>query len=962
MSIVALEGFVPLRLTQIAVAIGFFVCLPAAVKAQGSIGGVVRDTSGGVLPGVTVEASSPALIERTRTAVTDGNGQYSIVALVPGQYILIFSLPGFSTTKREALDVTTGVTLPVNAVLSVGAVQETVTVTSASPVVDIQNTTQGIVMNRETLDLIPRTRLQQQTGALLPGVSLSGAPLGAVGGSSGRNVGNVSAHGGLPTDQFWAIDGMKVFQGAAGDRRILIVSDNSAQELTFETGAHSAEIPTGGVVMNLVPREGGNIFHGTIYADFANGSLVSDNLSSDLKVRGLTTTTKIDKIWDVNPAYGGPLLRDRLWFFATFRDWGANMYPVDTFFLSNPTERALSVNKYWAADGRLTWQASPRNKFNLYYNHQGRDTFSISSLTPPEAADSDHNNRIHILQPKWTSPLTHRILLEVGGYYYHEEQPLTFSQYSALQQWEPTPSNPAAWPTQELSTGKWIAGSAVNTTYSPSFNYSNWGHERASVSYVTGSHAVKIGFTHTHGSYTATFPPVPPVLLLLNGKPFEVLLIAKPGETLPRLNHDLGVYAQDRWTIRRLTVNAGLRFDYFNGQVDAQSAEGTIWVPARAYPVIPDVPSWKDLSPRIGLAYDLLGNGKTALKVSVNRYVQSDATNFQGLVNPMGSQTVQTPIGLSDLRTWSDLNHDGIPQLNELGPSTNLAFGTPFLSTVPATNLRQGWGVRPYQWEYAAGLEHELRPGLSLNAGYFRRSFGNLYWTNNVAVQASDYVPFSIASPLTGDQITRYNLAPAKRGQVNNIIEFAPVNSNVFDGVDVYVNGRLRHGGRITGGVSMGRSVVNNCTVSDPSSLRFCEVRPPFMAGNQYKFAAGYPLPFGVEASGSLQSNPGPVIAANYTVSSAIAGIPITQGSLSVNLVDPSAQSSYGDRSNEVDLRFARNIHLNGTRTMKPYVDVFNALNASPVVALNTTYGPSWKRPTAVLVGRMVKIGVQLDF
>jgi hypothetical protein len=933
--------------------------LPVPVSAQGAVGGTARDSSGGVLPGVTVEATSPALIERSRAVATDTSGQYLLVGLQPGTYIVTFSLPGFTTVKREALEVTTGVTLPVNVVLEVGAVQESVTVTTASPVVDIQTTTQGIGMGRQTLDLIPRTRLQQQTGALLPGVSLSGAPAGAVGGSSGRNVGNLSAHGGLPTDQFWAVDGMKVFQGAAGDRRILIVSDNTAQELVYQTGAHSAEIPNGGVVMNLVPKEGGNSFSGTVYAQYIDGQMVSSNLSDTLRARGLSTTTEIDKIWDVNPAYGGPVRRDRLWFFATFRHWGANMYPVDAFFLSNPAERALSVNKYWAADGRLTWQASRRHKFNVYYNHQGRDTFSISSLTPPEAASADRNNDIYLIQPKYTSAVTSRVLIEAGGYYYHEEQPLTFSRYSALQRWEPAPMNAAAWPTQEISTGKWIAGVAINTTYNPSHNYSDWWHQRASASYVTGSHAAKFGVTHTHGAYAATFPQVPPVLRLLSGQPFQVQLIAKPGETRPRLNHDLGVYAQDQWTIRRLTLNAGLRFDYFNGQVDPQSAEGTQWVPARSYPLIPDVPSWKDLSPRFGAAFDLRGDGKTALKVSVNRYVQADATNFQGLLNPMGSQTVQTPAGLSDTRNWTDVNQDRLPQLHELGPSTNLAFGTSFLSTVPAAELRAGWGVRPYQWEYVASVTQELHAGLSLSVGYFRRTFGNLQWTHNLALQPSDYTPFTILSPQNGEQITLYNLSAAKRGQVNNVIEFARDNASVFNGVDIYMNGRFGRGGRLTGGISMGRTVTRACTVSDLNALRFCEVKPPFMAGNQYKFMVGYPVAFGVEASGTVQSNPGPVIAANYTVTNTIAGVTLTQGSLIVNLVEPG--SLYGDRATQVDFRLAKNFHV-GTRRLRPYVDLLNMLNASPVFSLNATYGPSWQRPTAVLVGRMVQVGLQIDY
>jgi hypothetical protein len=374
--------------------------------------------------------------------------------------------------------------------------------------------------------------------------------------------------------------------------------------------------------------------------------------------------------------------------------------------------------------------------------------------------------------------------------------------------------------------------------------------------------------------------------------------------------------------------------------------------------MIPNVPDWKDISPRIGLAYDLFGNGKTAVKTSLSRYVASEAINFQNNVNPMGGGFVA---GVSDTRTWTDLNHDGIPQLDELGPSTNLAFGTGAISVHPADVVRSGWNARGHNWEYAATVQQQLLPSLSMTVGYYRRWFGNITWTDNLALQPSDFTPFNIVSPINGQPVTLYNLTPDKRGLSNNLLTVAPNDSNVFNGVDVLVNGHFGHGGVVGGGISTGRSVTSFCTVAtvDPNTQRFCNVTPPYMAANQYKVLASYGLPYGVQASGTFVSVPGPLISANYTVNSAIAGIPLTNGSLTVNLVQPG--TLYGDRSNRMDLRFGKDIRAHKTRLL-PYVDLLNLFNASPVLTLNNTYGPTWQKPTTILPGRVIKVGIQMDF
>jgi hypothetical protein len=471
-------------------------------------------------------------------------------------------------------------------------------------------------------------------------------------------------------------------------------------------------------------------------------------------------------------------------------------------------------------------------------------------------------------------------------------------------------------------------------------------------------------------------------------------LFARPRETLPRLNHDLGIYAQDQWKIlNRVTLNLGVRFDYLNEQVDAEAAGAGNFVPARSFPQVSNVPNWKDISPRLGLAWDVFGTGKTAVKTSVSRYLRSDQGAFAESVAPMGPTTYYLfPSPAVDFRTWTVPNWNaalcagGIttqspaacqPQLNQLGPSTNIAFGQNYVTQTPDPSITNGWGVRGYNWEYAVSIQQQVLPGLALNVGYYRRSYGNLTWNNNRAVQLSDYTPFTVTSPLNNEVITLYNLKPALRGLTNNVLEAAPNDSRVFTGLDMTVNGRFGQGGVVTGGINIGRTAFNRCTVSDPNLLRFCNFTTPLGSGSSYKVLLTYPLPYGVQVSGVFQSLPfskypngvynngGPdlsfssLLAANYTVTSAFAGIPLTNGSINVNLANPG--SVVGDRQNRLDLRLAKTWKI-GSRTLQPYADLYNAANSSPAQVINETYGPQWPAPAGIFPGRRLQLGVQVEF
>jgi len=286
---------------------------PAAPMAQGDLGaiaGVVKDASGAVIPGATVEASSPSLIEKVRTAVTDDQGQYKITALRPGMYSVTFSLTGFSTVKREGVELTAAFTATVNAELRLGSLEETITVSGRSPIVDVQNTIQQRAITADVIEAIPSGRTFQSLAQLIPGVSRSDGQ--DVGGLSGDRFSTLAIHGSHSGDMPLILDGMRYnnMNGSGGGGLTnFMINTGSVQEMSVETAGASVENQVSGVFVNVIPKDGANTFKGYFFATGSNKHLQSDNLSDAIKAAGLTNVTTVNKIWDVNPGVGGPLVR-----------------------------------------------------------------------------------------------------------------------------------------------------------------------------------------------------------------------------------------------------------------------------------------------------------------------------------------------------------------------------------------------------------------------------------------------------------------------------------------------------------------------------------------------------------------------------------------------------------------------------------------------------------------------------
>ena len=956
---------------RLLVLVAVLAAVPAVTaSAQSAIAGVVRDTSGGVLPGVTVEAASPVLIERSRTAITDSEGRYQIIDLRPGVYAVTFALEGFNTFKRDGIDLPSNFTAALNADLKVGALEETITVSGQAAVVDVQNATQQTVMSRAVLDSVPTGRSVQTLSALLPGARLA---LPDVGGNSGMQNRDISVHGSDGRDMTFTVDGM-VLNGIEGDGSVQsYYNEMMFEEITYQTSGITAETSAGGVRANMIPKDGGNRFKGTLFFTAANDALQSNNLTQDLRDRGLTAPDALFRIWDFNVAEGGPIKRDRLWFFSSYRDWGVYQYIANSNFGWGPKgpgsdpaifgtpSGAQTVDDASIRSGmaRFTAQVNSKNKVAFYWDkirkfrgHENSGGAGV--IIAGEATDIRAPRPRYTTESKWTSTLTSRLLLEAG--YALDNETYTL---------EPLPGSVGVIPKRDITQ---------NTLYG-AYDFGDYYREPkrrtilSSLSYVTGSHAAKVGIQYGFGYFLRTRQlSADLVQRYRNGVPDSVIVYNTPQNSKADMNRDMGIYVQDSWTFNRLTVTPGVRFENFVGSVAARDEPAGRFVPARHFDQIDNLPNWKDVTPRFGLAWDVQGNGKTAVKFGIGKYMRAYTTGFADTYDPNFLD--------SDTRTWTDRNGDNIAQLNELGPSQNKTFGIK-----AARRPADGIG-RPYQNEMNLSVQRELLSGLAVNFSYFRRDYKRLYATDNVALSPSDYTPLTLTSPLDGTPVTIYNLNPAKLGAIDLVDRISPTNSRKYGGFDVGFTARVRRLNAF-GGVSTGRTIANTCDVQDPNQLRYCDQSMydiPF--ATQVKFNGSYSLPWALQVSGSLQSYPGDArnssvdtgnsgnIAAedlslrvnwlvNNTIVKAQTAQTLTQSQITVPLNPPGTK--FLGRQNQLDFRLKRVFPFRG-KQLEGQLDLYNAFNANPIISQNQTFGTALDRPASVLQGRLVRIGVQARF
>jgi len=1026
---------------------------PIVASAQTStIAGTVKDASGAVLPGVTVEVASPALIEKVRSATTDGSGQYQVIQLRPGTYTVTFTLTGFTTVRREGIELTSDFTASVNADLKVGAVAETITVTGATPVVDVQNITTRTVMTREIMDVMPTGRNIQAVGILIPGTTIAVGGGGAisrdVGGSGGLQQSPLQYRGSADTVQ--TIDGLRLNNLCAnGAYSGVYWNDQSLQEISYVTGADSAEMGQGGIRVNMVPRDGGNAFRGVVLGNYTPQSWASDNCGSaapgqacaQSNLTGDTTFNKtsnfltnvsvLTKNYDFSPSLGGPILKDKAWFYAAFRYLGVNKTVADSFFnlnaqvpgrftpyVANTSRPGVDDGHIRSMTGRLTVQAGTRNKLTYYHDEQDkvRGHWGIASTVPPEASAIQATPTSFVSVSKWTRTQTSRLLFDVGLGVYNQEyqenyQPEVFSGTVPLVT------------ILDSSTNK-----IANAWNNPADHFSKLFTESVSVAYVTGAHSLRAGLTLGQARWRLTqqFTGDAQPVTYNNGAPVSVTLRI-PTDRRNAIDGDMGLFAQDHWTINRASITAGLRFDWFRTSTRPETLPASTWNAAASYTDCADglnnlnagctgrVLNWKDLSPRVGIAYDLFGNGKTALKASFARYVA-------GVGLAAGSTTdnnnPEITVGTTDTRAWRDIDGNGSPfnaagqiQVNELTNSTATAsFGRNVASsTTTDPSLLDGWGKRGYNTEWAFSVQHQLAPRVALNGGWYRRSFGNQTVTTdnrfNFANNSYDG-PFCANAPLDsnlpgggGYQVCGlYDLKPAIVAlnlPASSTITFSDTyggETNIYQGFEVNMRATFKGGSFVSGGINAQKRIFDQCNLVNtgivsaltaaatevaeifPDGTKACRQDLPYRP--DFKMSGSYSAPFDISISPTFQfvrgvQNGGaaPSVLATWSTTPAASttlGRAYSAGATtkSVNLMAVGA--NYGnDNLAQLDVRFSKRVKFN-KMSLRVDFDAYNIFNSDwPFVVTNTfstAVNSAWLRPTNVLQARFYKIGAQFDF
>jgi hypothetical protein len=651
---------------------------------------------------------------------------------------------------------------------------------------------------------------------------------------------------------------------------------------------------------------------------------------------------------------------------------------------------------YDSIAGRLTWQASAKHKFNLFMDKQHACNCGGSTATSlQEASGGQYRfepNRF--AQATWNSPVTSRLLLEagVGG---------SISQWNTF--WQPGVQSKTV-AISDSGTG-YSYGAA--TTYRAHPDYTNRYTQRFSATYVTASHTMKTG-VQLEQLFTDNFIHANNVNVsysFRNGVPQSLTQ-----RTTPYLKQegarDFGVFVQDQWRKDRWTFNLGVRIDTHNGYVPVQNVPGSPrpidefedrfpgvaltnpWIPPVTYDEKTGIPSWKDINPRIGASWDIFGNGRTALKASIGRYVKKTNVNIASSLNP-----ISTSVSSAN-RSWLDANKNYVPDCNlgnfsangECGALNDQNFGKqdPDVTRWDERVLN-GWGVRDNNWDLSTEVQHEITQGLSLTAGYYYNTDSPKRVTDNILVAPSDYDTYCITAPTDerladggGYQIC--GLGAIKQSAFGKVEEVTVPTSdfgtdkrdNHFIGVGL--NARLPGGIRVGGGLDTGRTVSDSCfNVDSPQTtaltidgVNSCRVVTPFKHQTQLKMNGSVPLPMDFVVSGVFQDTVGPNITATYSAPLAeivpSLGRPLAGGARSANVSLIIPQSMYEDRVRRLDLRVTKNFQITPRVRLQTNLDAYNALNSSAIQSLQTTYGANWLRPNTILDPRILQVSFQLTF
>ena len=1019
-----------------------------------SLTGTVRDSSGSVLPGVTVEASSDALIERTRTTVSDGTGQWRIVDLRSGVYTVTFSLPGFSRVVNEGVEVTGSGVTTLAAVMSVGNLQETVTVQAETPVVDVQSVKREVVLQSTFVESLPATR---NYSAILSAIPALNVGIG-VSAETTPDMQLFAARGGQFDEGRVMIDGLTVaapFGGGGVSSVAYNVSD--VTELQVQISGGLGESETGGPSLNIVPRSGGNTFKGSVFSNAAGDWSRSDNIDDELRSFGIQRGQALLAAWDVSGSLGGPIKRDRLWFYGTIRNFKTGSVvdraarenlnagnPNAWTYQPNPSNKEVrDIEQREIYSGRLTgqlgkhrWSFSQENQYRCDGSTRTPDGDGCRKSTSgwtalgtapgifghdaPEAHAGYYTNPYYVTQATWTMPKTSRLLLEAGYSRLAYRPVFGVAPSDAIMDLIPMTRQ---FSLNDAATGLPVHGATF--TYRAIDSYSKgWARSnsiKGSAAYVTGSHSMKVGYQGTIQLSNETEFQNPMLIQYRVGQPtIENGLVLRENPNRFTINlpewQEAGrtvqhsVYVQDAWTMRRLTLQAALRYDHAYSWSPSEGNGTTATSRWNAAPITFDrtvsVRGYDDITPRLGLAYDVRGTGKTALKFNLGKYLDA-ATNDSNYTVNNPANRLQNDMD----RNWTDNDGDYVVDCDILDLRAQSPTSTGHVDTcgAPAGNdarfgnfqtgltevnpaVLGGWGVRPWDWQVGVALQQEVLPRVSVEVAYNRRWFGNFTVTDNQALGPSDYVTWIATAPTDsrlpnggGYTITNFFVAPQAAGRAaQNYVtfetDFGPARINYWHGVEVTATARMRNGLTFQGGTSTGREIEDRCESVvniDSPNPRNCKTVPPFQTS--FRGSASYTVPkVDVLVSTIMRFSPASSgitgLIANYAFPNSVVTAQIgphptltANGNQTVNLLD-SWQMLAEERHYQVDMRFAKIFRFGGTRA-DVGIDLYNIFNVNTPTIYDGSYDPppaerggQWLNPTSIVQPRFARFNLTFNF
>jgi hypothetical protein len=1030
------------------------VLLPSLAFAQATLTGTVRDASGGVLPGVTVEAASPALIEKTKSGVTDSSGQYRIVDLRPGTYSLTFTLTGFNVVKRENIQLAGSQVLTIAVDMNVGNLQETITVTGETPVVDVQSARKEVVLDSELINAIPATRA---AGALLnitPGLTVDNNGI-----ALSPTMTFFSANGGANNEGRMSVNGMTVGAARSGGVSSYVYDAVGVDEVAVRVGGGLGETDTGGPIMNLIPKSGGNRFSGIGFTSLAGDWSKGNNLNDELRAVGLTQTPGIVHAHDASLSIGGPIIRDRLWFYGSYRTLdtqtavegvtaNANVGLANRWDWLPSDINSRLVQDRQMMIGRFAGQASKsRIQVNYEYQHRcegtplnvgtkgcherGDDWVGLGTTTQsPESTQSAGRGYFdwpfHLTQGQWTLPATSKLLLEANMTIFRYNPAFGYPPPDGITDLIPVTERSAALrcvaPGNMSNPGCAQAADPTTLRWAPVTNYryrgiDQWGRAEGatnsytgSAAYVTGSHSAKIGYQYYWlRQLDNTIAATPQLVYRFNqGVPDQVTyrLPEWSRNSITQLN---GMYIQDQYTRSRLTVSGALRWDRASSYAPVEGNGVSLTSRFNAAPIgiekTSGVDAYNDLSPRIGVGYDVFGNGKTAVKFRWGRYL-----GFASNDPPFTTNNPAATLVASVNRSWTDSNNNKVVDCDLLnaaqqnltasggdtcgvlnGNSAN--FGKIGSATIVDPELLSGWGVRTHDYQTEVSLQQEVLPRVSAQVSYNHRTFHGFFVTQDINRNiTSDYAKYTLTAPTDarlphggGFPVTVYVntttgaaqnfLTPEKRYASDGKEHEA-----YYDGVNFDVNARLRGGIFGSIGTQTGRRVDDRCNVQPfltgggGPNPRGCLDANPWQT--TVRGLASYTIPkVDVLVSATFRSQSPLELSADWeipntilpTLGGVLAPGSLSTGSTNIALVDNENRLFAENRRTQIDMRFAKVLRFGRTRS-DIGVDLWNLLNTNYATTYEDTYsytlanGGTWNQPTAIYPPRFVRLNFTVNF